>query len=94
MSKQKKPTTADEVKERKARSMGFKNWKHLIDASICVEALFDEVLEEYAALRNQEQSDLIKQLLMFCEVDGEVCNGFRTKEIILQLKAGIEPPKQ
>jgi len=38
---------------------------------------------------NAELNETIQDLLRFCETDGTLLNGFRTKEIILKLKTTI-----
>jgi FtsZ-binding cell division protein ZapB len=58
------------------------------DANLYVDTI--QSLTEASAEKDQENTELknrVKELLMFCEADGTVVNGFRTQEIIQQLKA-------
>ena len=54
--------------------------------------LIDEVeyvkAQDYIQLQNS-----VKNLLLFCEADNEVVNGFRTKEIIEDLKKIVKQKK-
>jgi len=52
----------------------------------------EDLLKEYAAqcqADNAERNECIQDLLRFCDTDGTVMNGFRTKEIILKLKYSL-----
>lgn len=56
------------------------------DEEICDEILKQLSSEKKAVVSEEEIRLKVKSLLLYVEQNGELCNGFRTKEIMLELK--------
>jgi len=87
-----------------AKRHGYNSWfeidfyqmdsnNHITSEPYSEEILRDEVAFELARIHSNKQlleyKQVIKDLLLFCESDGEVKNGFRTLGIIQKLRSLI-----